>query len=109
MRLSESKQSGDIRTGFRAYNQQQKDALAAAKKKPSGTLLEVPRTLSDAISMICAMMMQQSATLHVKQGLAYFMATLIEKHPIHLEATDVELILNSLLLSVQAKHISEGI
>jgi len=59
-RLSESQQQGDMKTGFRAYNHQQREAQQAQGKKLASktTYLDIPRTLSDIFSFISAILLK---------------------------------------------------
>ncbi|CDW72650.1 heat repeat-containing protein 5b [Stylonychia lemnae] len=112
LRLQESQQQGDIKTTFRTYNQQQRDALSGPqKKKQSQNFYDVPRTLSDMISFLCAILVRIQITAanissmdNLRYALSQVMGRLIENNRVHLEMVDTESVLNPLLLSLIGKN-----
>lgn len=80
----------------------------AAKKKQTSTFLDVPRTLGDCVAMFCALMLQPSSASGVRQANAQVLSLLAEQNLTHLEATDVETILNSLMLTIPAKTLGDS-
>lgn len=129
MRLQESTQQGDIQASFRTYNVTAREqALQAAinsgkSKKSSQTqnIIDVPRSLPDMISMLGAMFLkilqqfqtekssseqlENQQTLPDQQNLlrkavAQIIVKLMNENREHLGATDVELLLNTLILTI---------
>ena len=64
MRLNESQQQGDIKTGYRAYNVTLRETLNAAQtgnkrtKDKANSVIDVPRTFGDMVSMLAAMLLR---------------------------------------------------
>jgi uncharacterized protein YggL (DUF469 family) len=111
LRLQEAQQQGDIRTTFRVFNQQLKEAN---KKKTGGSssssvpCIDVPRTLNDVLSFLSAVLLkiqapnpQASQTMdNMRYAVSQVLARLIEANRLHLEGgTDSESLLTPLLLS----------
>ena len=117
MRLQESQQQGDIKTDFKTYNQQQRDNMQPKQRKSAASIIDVPRTLADMFSMLGAMLLRlvqgaasQASTqsqglaqsqINIRSSIAQLLCLLVSANVAHLEATDVEVLVNSLLLTIQ--------
>ena len=123
MRLQESYQQGDIKQGFRTYNVTLRENLNAAQtgkrsKASANTVIDVARSFGDMMSLFAAMLLRllqhtqaassangETSELTVAQegirkAICQVLTELAEKNIAHLEATDIEIILNSLILTV---------
>ena len=62
MRLQESERQGDIKTSYKQYNVTLRESLNANSSKKSkqntASVLDVPRTFSDMVSMFAAMLLR---------------------------------------------------
>lgn len=59
--------------------------------------------MGDALIFLSAQVMQQNNTLTVKQAVLQVVSTVVQQNVVHLEATEIELILSPLVLNVTGK------
>lgn len=88
---------------FKKYQEQQQnqEQEKQTKKKKDVTVLEAPRNLGEVFSWLSALMYKNGQSVFFVENITQTLKQVIYRNQLHLDALDVDHMINSILLSLQ--------